>query len=551
MRTVLLLTVVLLAGAVRAELLTEARDQLISGDLAAARQSYTAALSAAATTAERLEALEYLGVTLERDGDAPGALARYRAVLEDPTLAETSARAQRVRQRIRAVLALLSPSPASSEVAPAQRVILRGALSQEILSDRFRTDDGIGDGSSTVAATTLNLGGSLVTRRGNLSTAVDATWLQPIETEGDGDTELWLPQAWLQWLSPGGEQRLRVGRQQLSGLGTYGRVDAALYERPVLEHFTLGLAAGLPVLAPGYAAEPDQPFIAGRVSVDLLDGRLGLAPYFNIQRNESLVDREAVGVAARFHAGRLRVAAEVDVDVGYRVLNLGLLDLGLDLNQRLSLFARARVGASPFLLTGNALRGQRTDDLATLAAAFTEAELRALARARTADEVDLSTGGSLALSSRWFLTAGVRYEDRSRVPGAAGATALPASQSLRSWFNLAGNSVLLRNDALYLRYSLDSRLDADEHRGTIEWRLPLLRGWQVAPLLSIARREAVQAVRNRTTLAPGLRLSGRWQERYQLDLLVEQASSEELMQVRDQAVAGSSTRAWLSVRIWL
>ena len=176
---------------------------------------------------------------------------------------------------------------------------------------------------------------------------------------------------------------------------------------------------------------------------------------------------------------------------------------------------------------------------------------RGIARARTADELDLSVGGSIALSSRWYLTAGTRYQDRSATLAVAGATAVPAQLAFRSWFNLAGNSVLLRDDALYLRYSLDSRAEADTHRGALEWRLPLLRGWQVAPILSFERRAAVQVVRNRTTFAPGLRLSARWQERFQLDLLVEQATADELLQFQDAPVEGTSTRAWLSLRVWL
>ncbi|MEM6707990.1 MAG: hypothetical protein AAF648_04330 [Pseudomonadota bacterium] len=553
---VLSLGLILILGLIplaHATTLDDARDALLDGDFERARDSYGQVAVAPIAAVDRATAYEYKGVAEERLGDLAGALASYRASLELLNAADAAAQESRVRQRIRTLMQQLSPT-APRNAEPASRWRTRLDVGQEWVMDEFTADDGIGDSDRSLSVTALNLFTTYSGDRLELNSRIDAAYLSPLSgvANDDQDAELWLSRGWLELQSLPGDAQLRVGRQIAPDYGSVGRFDGVRFELPVRDRWRIGIAAGNPVVAPNYAASAAQRFVAANARSKWFGDRLTLTPYMLVQDAAGEIDRQSVGSTVRYRQGRWQWHGALDYDWGFQTLNLALLHGQYRMSDRLAVFGRLRLGATPFLTTSNALIGERTDELDVLAEQYRVGQLRTLARARTADTVDWSVGANLSLSSRWYATLGTRYTDREATAELAGVVALPREQAFRSWVSLVGSSIFRSGDAWYLSYRADSATRETRHRVSAEWRVPVLRRWRVAPRLAAELRDNPSLNADRQTIAPGLRVTGRFGRRYQLDLLFEHALEDELiLAFPDAPVAGNRTRFELALRVSL
>ena len=530
---------------VHAESLDPVRERLIMEEPAAALDLLDPLLASALPAADRHRAHEYQGVALERLGRFPAALEAYRRVLEAKDPAPAPEVARRVRQRVTALLQKLSPVPDRS---PQETPIFRswGGISQEYVAEDLVFDDGVGGGERSFSVTGLQLAGRYAGRRATGALRFDATYLNPLSGSAS-EPSLWVQRGWIELTGLRGVERLRLGRQQLPTLGVSGRFDGLRLEVPAGETLRAGIVAGAPFSSPSQILNDRQRFVA-------LTGHwspreaLAVSTFVLQQQRDGITDREAVGGMVAWRAKRAGLRLLLDYDYGYAALNLAQLSLDASLTDRFGVFAEVRAGASPYLTTGNALFGQRTDELERLGEGYSEDALRALARARTADQLELRVGSTLQLDDRWQVRVGSAYQDRARSPATEGVAAIPQRLSIRSWFQLTGNGLARRGDSWQLTTSFDSRLREDLASVNLAWRIPLWRRWQLTPELGATQRSAVDGRRDRLLLSPGLRLTGRFFSRYQIDLLYEHRDYDDLFTDSDEAVGGRATRFEVALR---
>lgn len=538
------------ATAVAAEqALLGARDLLLDGQPAAAAERYRALLASTPDLEVKRQALEFLGVAQERAGDPVAAMASYREWLSlFGSPAQDTAAEQRVRQRLRAVLQQLSPTADRATTAVASRLQVDLSVAQEYWQEDFAVDDGIGDQSLSALVTSVNLRASYDGARADLLTRVDFAYQQP-DGGDDAEPELWLSNGWLQLSSLPADLLVRVGRQHTPAVGVPGRYDGVSLSAPIGQRYRLGLVAGSPVDSPRYQADTRRAFVGFNGEVRLFQDELRLRPYLLLQSNDGQPDREAIGADGQWRLGALRLHGAVDYDLGYQTLNLGVVQANLRFSERLSVFARGQLAANPFLATTNAVIGQRTDGLDVLGNIYSDAQLRTLARARTVNRTDLSAGGSLVLSTRWYAAFGTTYTDQEASLAAGDIAATPAFNQFRSYLNLVGNSVLRQRDSVYLNYELNSTGRLNRHRVGFEWRVPLRPGWQLAPMLGVVHEDRATSAETNLHFEPGLRLRARFRERWQFDLLARRRTMDVQFDPGTDALDGTETSFQMALRM--
>jgi hypothetical protein len=208
-----------------------------------------------------------------------------------------------------------------------------------------------------------------------------------------------------------------VGRQRGSG-GVLGRFDGGRVGYRPVDWVDFSILGGFPLDT--YRSDDfntDRYQIGMVTSVldisDLFDAEL----YTNIQREDDLFYRAAIGGQFRhLRPGRSLVAA-FDYDVHFGSLNLAMLIADIQINPKLSLNTHLEYRNSPFLTLGNALIGQGADSISSLRNSFSSGTMRDLAEDRTATSKTFNVGATY------------RFTDAYEVMGSWTATELSGTDT--------------------------------------------------------------------------------------------------------------------------
>lgn len=543
----LLLLTAMMTSVVRANTLEQARNELLDGDYEAGIEIYRSILASGAAAAHP-EALEYLGVALEKSGRADQALARYRDCLQR---FPASAGAARVRQRFAALEATMAaaaapmppprvadqvagvaPSPAAVPV-PARKTRSEsqdwswfGGLSQDLWFDSYQIDGVDREVERSQVLTFANLGLRGQTDRLDVRARLDAGYLHTLSGyEGRDLNQLQVNRALVGVTDEPSGLGIEAGRQSLYQDGVLGRFDGVRGSWRFRDQTRFYVTAGTPVDSPRFQGDSRRPFVSFSAAQEGLFDQLDVRAFAVLRQVEGRSDREAVGGEVRWHRDRWQVIANLDYDLSFNALNSALVHGQLTLTDRVRLFARTQSYALPFISTGNALVGQpfgSVDDLAETEG-FSDPQLRTLGRDRTSD-VWQSTGGfSWTLSQRWYANGSVTYTDTDGSIASGNVAARPRRQEFFSRVNLIGSSVFRDSDTVVLGYQLQSTTSADTNSLRFELRLPFGRPFggalRINPMLNLGFRDAAAEGDQQIFIEPGLRLTFRYARRYRLELM--------------------------------
>ncbi|MEM1230890.1 MAG: hypothetical protein AAGI15_10155 [Pseudomonadota bacterium] len=524
--------------------LAAAREQLLDGDYAGGIERYRAVLESD-VVADHPEALEYLGVAYEKSGRQDQALTRYREYLQRFPDAPGSAR---VRQRFAALEATIAQARAprqpprvadqvagiadpAPEPGPAARPAARswdwfGGISQDLWLDSYEIDGVDNAIERSQILTFANLGLQGQTDRLDVQARLDAGYLHTLSGYDDRD----LNQVHVHRAFVGVEDEptglgLQAGRMSQFQDGVLGRFDGARGSWRWRERTSVHVTAGMPVDSPRFQGDTRRPFVTFAAAREGLLDQFDVRAFFALRQVEGASDREAVGGEVRWRRDRWQVMANLDYDLSYQTLNSVFAHAQFAVNDRLRLFARVQSYALPFITTGNALIGQplgSIDDLAD-STVLSDAQLRTVARDRTADVWQGTGGLSWSLSQRWHANGSITYIDSDASVDSVGVAARPRRQEFFTRFNLIGSSVLRPADTLLVGYQLQSTTTADTNTLRFELRLPFGRPFggalRINPLLNVGFRDAVAAGDQQFFLEPGLRAVFRYAKRYRLEFL--------------------------------
>lgn len=521
--------------------LREARKALAAEDFDLAIRLYSKALEES-NASQRLEALEYLGVAREMNGQEAHARRIYELYLSEQDEGEP---ADRVRQRL-AVLVALDMTP--SEPNRGRRVASRSEGWQ--LAGQFgqfyRRHTLEVDGNSSVPINGLFNDLNLLARNrgGGLEqeARISMSYLADFSGDLNGREFQVGTLAWEGYLNRT-NTGLVVGRQTRSDSGVLGRFDGVSLTQRLWEPATLVLTGGYIVESTFDAPESDRPFFGIGGEFVSESGNLVLEPFFIQQYvDDDIIDRQAIGAQGQWRGDRGMMFTLIDYDLHHSVLNN--FTLSGDTNLRNTrVFASFEHRRSPYLTTRNALIGQPLESLSELELLLQDLDLDDIAADRTAKNTTLRFGLNQTLSERWSVTADVVGSDYSETEASANVLGIESNQTLYSSLQLRSTDPF--GAASYSSMTL-RRADSGTSTTTslfMDNRISLGDSWRIYPRMRVDYRSIDRNGDTQWSARPSLRLDYRRGRGLQMEFEAGYDWTRREMSTRDLDITGTYVRA--------
>jgi hypothetical protein len=455
----------------------------------------------------RRDALELLGLAYERDGNLSRARTTYKLYLKKYPKGEN---ATRVQQRI----ASLSRYKGRRPLKKAKRRRRPGALEYYgSWSQRLFTGVSSAAGASSVDQTVLvsNLYANARARtknvryRANLN--ADHTWdfLNASSTSGSVRT------AYVEAKGKANKFEAKAGRQSGNERGVLGRYDGLSGGYNVYSDWSIYGLVGKPIdnIAPGST----RGFEGLSIDTRIPSKDLSLTIFGINNTIDGLVDRQAVGVEARYFNSKSSGFTLIDYDRYFNELNIFLVQGDWKKTKKRSYHFMADYRKSPALRLSNALfgpvNGTTYTSIADLRAAEPGIDIYQLARDRTANAGLLSAGITHNLSTLLQLSGDLSVSEVSGLPAVVGEPAIPGTGLLTT---LAGRVTatnwLLKNSVSVAGVSIS---DASTYRAMslyLTERASFKRVWRADVNLRLYLVDNDNGT-NQTRLTPALRLEYR------------------------------------------
>jgi hypothetical protein len=536
-------------------LLAQANDALLAADYGRGIRIY-ARLLEERELGERGEVRERLAIAHERNGQQALAKLEYEAYLAE---FPTGAGAERVRQRL-AGLAATAAAPRTPLRAPAAARVwdFAGGIAQYYRHDVVQPLDDRPD-EREHAGVTSNAD-FIVRRHGErfaLTSRVNAAYQYNLLDAAERtapDDQLYVTNAYVDVADARHEWNARLGRQSVYGAGLLGRFDGAHVAYQWRPQVALNLSLGRPVAYPRHGVDRHRHFAGVSADLTQLVGRWDVSFFAIAQQIDGIADRHAAGGEARLRSDRWTIVGLLDADLSYAVVNSALVSASWRATDRLTLNARANVGAAPYLTTRNALIGQAAATIDELLATYSEAQIRAIARNRTAQASNAALGLSLPLFDRFSLNVDAGFYDFDATIPSAGVAALPDSGRQTFFYTSAvGSSILKAGDTTILSLRRSATRTATSATLLVDLRLPVTARLRLSPRLALTARSYAHDDSRQTVAAPALRIAYRWPRGHQFEAEIGTAlETREYADVAGLALAAEEdgTERFISAGYW-
>lgn len=299
---------------------------------------------------------------------------------------------------------------------------------------------------------------------------------------------------------------LRLGRQNKSTGGVFGRFDGGVATWQPTKDLKLQAVAGAPVYS-----RAAKPFADGRIfygaNIDYnFPGDKWAGSVYAIEQDiKSVVDRRAIGAELRYFDSALAFYSSADYDIFYKELNNAYASGTWNISEGNSLYATADFRRVPFLLTSNALMGQQETQLSSLVDIFGENEVEQLATDRTANSKTLTVGGSKALGKDWQWSVDATIADYSGTPASGGVDEIPdPGVEYYASTQLNGSNLFKDNDVLTLGLRYSNSESADMYMADAFYRFPVTENFRVHPRLRVSMRKFKTQDRTQYLFMPSL-----------------------------------------------
>lgn len=472
-------------------------------------------------------AIELLGVTNERKGQADNARAQYQEYLRRYPAGEGS---DRVRQRLATLNAGL-PSGAPQQLrdtsktadASAWKWGARGSFSQFYFRDQARTnalntsstlgtevDNSVNvnqlltNGDITLSGGTdkrqfqVRAAGSYTQNFGtsaSITTINQGSQVQTYRSKPGGGIEA-LTALYFDYTDREVGTQLRVGRQTRNTQGVFGRFDGALLGWQATPKLRFNAVGGFPVFSSRQMKVlTERPFYGVSVDVGAKRSPIQTTLYWFDQRAKGgFTDRRSVGIESRFLRKSFNAYALLDYNVNLGDVNMALLSLNYSFPDGSNLSLIGDYRKQPLLGTVNALNqmidptNNRIETLSGLRPFFTDAEINQLAKDRTLAAKSLTATYSRPITKKLQMSADFSLTDTGGTPGTAATAGTQAIDPIlavgKEYFyglQFIGSDLLMTNDIYILSGRYADTSTSRIYTADFNARVPVTDKFRLSP----------------------------------------------------------------------
>ncbi|MBI5462254.1 MAG: hypothetical protein HY941_08735 [Gammaproteobacteria bacterium] len=511
-------------------LIEEARQAMAAGNYPQAIQIYTKILQHQ-DTGKHQDALEFLGLARERNGQAAHAKMEYERYLQRYPEGDS---AERVRQRLSGLVTARQAPQGKLREAGAEAGAeesaweYSGNFSQFYRRDTSHIVEEENVTNTRTSETRVNLSSLSndldfnARRRGPLAVQTRFTGGYEYDFldagEGQGDISR-VSSLYADFQDSKHDVGARVGRQTRSTGGVLGRFDGALLSYQFKPTVKLNAVSGYPVDSSKNNLKTDRYFYGVSADFGTYANAWDFVAFIIEQQVDSILDRRSVGGEARYFDPVKSLLSYVDYDVSYSQLNTLLLLGNWNLPKQITLNATVDIRESPILTTYNAIQGQGVDSIDALRQRFSVDTIRQLAEDRTASSHSYTVGATKQLNDSFQLTGDVTLSELGSTPASGGVEAMPSTGD-EYYYNaqLIGSNLLKEGDItlLGLRYSDASTSDTTSL--TLNERYPINTAWRVNPRMRVDYRVNKPGDTDQWIYAPSILVDYLWRKRYRFEL---------------------------------
>lgn len=490
-------------------LLEDARQSTARGNYARSIQIYTRIIESPAN-AYRQDALEFLGVARERNGQLAHAKAEYERYLG---LYPEGDGTERVRQRLFGLITAAEPAKPRLRATKQSQATAQWKVFGGVSQFYRRAQSELDDRDAVVSVSGLFNDVDINLRRRSSSydvrTRLTGDFIYDVLDEGTGN-QTHITSAYVNVTDIERGFSLRAGRQTLNSSGVLGRFDGLLLGYEIFDSVRVNGVAGFPVESTGDAPDTDRKLYG--ISLDL--GTFGnvwdFIPYFIEQSIDGISDRRAVGMETHYFDSSRSFVNLIDYDVSYSELNNFYFFGNWTFPNRLTLNGTLDYRKSPLLTTYNALIGQPVSSIGELLEALPEEDIRQLARDRTADNRTISLGLAYPLTEKLQLNGDVTATELTETIASGGVDGTPGTDvEIYYATQLIGSSIFRTGDSLVIGLRYVDATTSETTTAHISSRFPLSRTLRVSPRLRVNYRLAEIANSTQWILLPSLRIDYR------------------------------------------
>ena len=474
------------------------------------------ALDQTLVQAQAREALELLGVALERQGERRAAIKTYQDYLarynadERPEVKEGL---ERVRQRLTVLQTVVTAAPkalAKFEEKP-ESMDWGGSFSQFSTRDIRLLDNGDTEVRSMLF-NNLNVRGRYRSKNIDMRTRMDTSYRYQFNADNTTDDQLRLSSLYVDVKEKRFNTGARVGRQSASTGGILGRFDGARLSYRARPRWKYNLVAGYPVelSTSSTIEETDRYFVGMGVDMGTFAKVWDLSLFGITQQINGISDRQAAGGEIRYSDRKQSHLMLLDYDVSYSELNSFLALSNWFLPSQTSINAVFDARAVPVLTTSNALIGRTEMGVDELLLILSEDEIRQLARDRTGRSYSASLGVSHPFSEKLQVNADVTAYNQTDTPASGGVPAIDNGGNQYSYaLTLIGSDVFKPGDISIAGLRYADTTTAAVSSLNLNVRYPLTNAWRAGPAIVIDYRDNDIGF-DQLTLKPSIRIDYRW-----------------------------------------
>lgn len=433
------------------------------------------------------EALEYLGVALEKQQHYKEANKIYQSYLKQYPNSNGSAR---VQQRLQGLVYLNSGEfPTLQKPKPRQRKgqwKSYGFIGTGYQLYRAKQTETQWQTFQSTLTTDLNAGARYRSESIDAKLYTSLGYWYDVEESLDEPgrlsrlyADLYFINSDLQWI---------LGRQSISGEGVLGRMDGARLRKKLNDRYRININVGYPVLS-SHDIEINTDTSVTSISLDIEGNKWPWVTnlFYVKQQTGAYSERQAIGSELSWQAQAHNYVAYLDYDIQFNELNTLLLNSNWYGKQDSHTFVSLDYRRSPTLTLSNALIGQSIQDLESFGLNSDELEEIALDRSAVSQTITLGTSRRFLPKYRWSVTS-----NAWRLKGTPESVGVPALLST-DWetnvsLQLTANDLFKESNLTWLTFRFANLTQGSLISFNAETRYPVSNRSRIRPRLFIYQR---------------------------------------------------------------
>ena len=476
--------------------MNQARRAMLNKDYPLAIKLYTKVKITDSKSIYGKQALEYLGLARERNGQFAHAKAVYEQYLK---LYPDGEDAERINQRLSGIIMAetepnekLKEGKAKENLDTGIRWDTFGSFSQFYNRHENKFNDNQTRINRSSLQNSLNLTLRLQSQDYQVTSRFSGTYNFNFE-DSDGN-ENRISSLYLDLVHKPLDAEVRIGRQSRSSGGILGRFDGALLAVPLAENIKMNLVSGYSVLSSrDIFLNTDQYFYGVNFDIGTFFDSLDFNAFYIEQYANKLLDRRAIGGEVRYFQENHSFFSFLDYDLYHDVLNSFLFTGQWAFADRTIVNLSYDYRASPFLTTTNALQGQSfrdVEEIDELLNFFSRKEIKALARDRTANNHSLAISLSRPVSDQFQLNGDFRISKMSDTKTSGGVEGADGTGFEYSYsVDLTGSSLLTEGDIYVFGVRYNDLERSNSISATVNARYPVNKKLRINPRLRLDYRD--------------------------------------------------------------